>query len=516
MDFSKEDVSQIEEKGLTTDEVKRQIAIFERGNVVMNVREAATIRNGITSFSEEEMDQLSGLYESEKDDLEVLKFVPASGAATRMFKAFYQFLDEYDPEKESVEEYTEKKNDEKLEMFFNRMEQLPFYDKVKQKISEEQRDFDSLPKDEQRLLFVKAMLTEEGLNLGNYPKGLVPFHKYEDHLATAFEEHLVEAADYAASNGKAKLHFTVSEEHLEKFKAEFAEIQGRVEKETGVKFDVSYSFQDPKTDTIAVTLENEPFRDENGEIFFRPGGHGALLENLDKQDSDLIFIKNIDNVVIPKYRKKLADYKKMLAGKLLELQKETFRSIKRLEEDISEEELEEIINFTQKKLNSGLSIDFDELGKAEKIAALKKKLNRPMRICGMVKNEGEPGGGPFWVTHKSGEISLQIVESAQIDHDNYQQSKIAQEATHFNPVDVVCGKKNYKGEDFKLQDYVDEETSFIAKKTKDGKELKALELPGLWNGGMADWITIFVEVPVETFNPVKTVADLLKPTHQVS
>ncbi|GHA44914.1 hypothetical protein GCM10007103_27610 [Salinimicrobium marinum] len=516
MDFSKEDVSQIKEKGLTTDEVKRQIAIFERGNVVMNVREAATIRNGIISCSQEEMDKLSGLYDSEKENLEVLKFVPASGAATRMFKAFYQFLDEYDPGKESVEEYTEKKNDEKLEMFFNRMKQLPFYDKVKQKITEEKNEFDTLPEDEQRLLFVKTMLTEEGLNLGDYPKGLVPFHKYEDHLATAFEEHLIEAADYAASNGKAKLHFTVSEEHQEKFKAEFTEIQDRLEKETGVNFQVSYSFQDPKTDTVAVTLENEPFRDENGQIFFRPGGHGALLENLDKQDADLIFIKNIDNVVIPKYRKKLADYKKMLAGKLLELQKETFGSIEKLEKDISEEKLEEIINFTRKKLNSGLSIDFDALEKTEKINVLKKKLNRPIRICGMVKNEGEPGGGPFWVTHKSGEISLQIVESAQIDHDNYQQSKIAQEATHFNPVDVVCGKKNYKGENFKLQDYVDEETSFIAKKTKDGKELKALELPGLWNGGMADWITIFVEVPVETFNPVKTVADLLKPTHQVS
>lgn len=517
MEFSKEDVSQIKEKGLTTEEVKKQIAIFERGNVVMNVREAATIKNGIISCSEDEMEELYRFYDAGKDDLEILKFVPASGAATRMFKAFYKFLNEYNPEKESVEEYTDKKNDPKLEMFFSRMNQLPFYDKVREKIAEKNPDYDSLSEDEQQLLFVKAMLTEEGLNLGNYPKGLVPFHKYDDHLATAFEEHLVEAADYAASKGRAKLHFTVSEEHREKFEEEFSRIQNRVENETGVKFDVSYSFQDQKTDTIAVTMENEPFRDENGQIFFRPGGHGALLENLDKQDANLIFIKNIDNVVIPKYRKVLADHKKMLAGKLLELQQKTFENLGKLEAGaLSEEEIDDIVIFTQKKLNSGLSIDFDSLEKDEKIAALKKKLNRPIRVCGMVKNEGEPGGGPFWVTHKSGDISLQIVESAQIDHDNYQQSKIAQEATHFNPVDVVCGKKDFKGKNFNLQDYVDEETSFIANKTKDGKELKALELPGLWNGGMADWITIFVEVPVETFNPVKTVADLLKPTHQVS
>lgn len=516
MDFSKEDVSQIKEKGLTTDDVEKQIAIFQRGNIVVNIREAATVRNGIISCSDEEMEELSRFYELNKNDLEIQKFVPASGAATRMFKALYNFERDYDPKEETVENYADRKNNPKLEMFFSRMTDLPFYEEVKQQILKKNPNYESLSEDEQQLLFVKTMLGEDGANLGDYPKGLVPFHKYESHMATAFEEHLVEAADYAETNGTAKIHFTVSEQHRKKFEDEFRKIRGRVEEQTGVKFHVSYSYQDSKTDTVAVTMEHEPFRDENGQIFFRPGGHGALLENLNKQDADLIFIKNIDNVVIPKYREILAENKKMLAGKLLSLQSKVFEAMKDLQnEDISEDVLDGIIRMAQKELNVGLSVEFRELDKQEKISVLKKKLNRPMRVCGMVKNEGEPGGGPFWVTHKNGEVSLQIVESSQIDHDNYQQSKIAQEATHFNPVDVVCGKKNYKGENFDLRDYVDEETSFIANKTKGGKELKALELPGLWNGGMADWITIFVEVPVETFNPVKTVADLLKPTHQV-
>lgn len=516
MDFSNKDVKQIEEKGLTTSQVEKQIEIFRRGNVSVNIREAATTRNGILSFSEDEAAQMRRVYEKKRNDLDILKFVPASGAATRMFKALYNFVDEYNPKEESVGAYVDRQKDPKLEMFFSRIEDLPFYDEVVQEIKERNRNYSSLSKDEQQLLFVKMMLEEEGANLGDYPKGLVPFHKYDDHLKTAFEEHLVEAADYASSNGVARIHFTIAEEHRQKFEDELQKVQDRVEKETGVRFKVSYSFQDPKTDTIAVTNENQPFRDENGEIFFRPGGHGALIDNLNKQDADLIFIKNIDNVVIPRYRKLLADNKKMLAGKMLQLQEKSFKFLKQLENgQPSEGELDEMFKFMQQDLNSGLSLKADELDSSKKISVLKEKLDRPIRVCGMVKNEGEPGGGPFWVTEESGEISLQIVESSQIDHDNYQQSSIAKEATHFNPVDVVCGKRNYRGENFNLPDYVDENTSFIANKTKDGKELKALELPGLWNGGMADWITIFVEVPVETFNPVKTVADLLKPSHQV-
>ncbi|MFD2517115.1 DUF4301 family protein [Salinimicrobium flavum] len=515
MGFSTQDISQIEKKGISFQKVEEQISIFKKGNVSVNIREAATLRNGILAIDENEKEDLIALYNSRKDDLKILKFVPASGAATRMFKAFYNFLKEFDPNEEDLDHYIERKNNPKLELFFSRMKDLPFYETVLQQIKENGRDYDSLPENEQKLLFVRMMLGEEGLNLGDYPKGLVPFHKYEDHLATAFEEHLREAVDYAVAGNKVRIHFTVAEEHLSKFEEEATRIVPIVEKESSKDFEITYSFQDSKTDTIAVTKENEPFRDENGEIFFRPGGHGALIENLNDREADLIFIKNIDNVVIPKNRKILAENKQMLAGKLLDLQAKVFESLTKLEKEPSEEELEEMISFLQKKLNSGLSIQFDELSKEEKISALKRKMDRPVRVCGMVRNEGEPGGGPFWVTHENGDISLQIVESSQIDHENYQQSKIAQEATHFNPVDIVCSFMNFKGEKFDLHQFVDEKTSFISNKTRDGKELKALELPGLWNGAMSDWISIFVEVPVETFNPVKTVADLLKPSHLI-
>ena len=515
MGFNKRDLDQIEKRGISAKKVEQQIAIFKRGNVVVNIREAATLRNGILAVSEEEKQELISLFKREKDKLDILKFVPASGAATRMFKAFYAFLNEFDPDNDELEDYIDRKNDPKLELFFSRMKDLPFYEEVLQILRKVRPDYEELSEDKQQYLFVKTMLEQDGLDLGDQPKGLVPFHKYKDRQASAFEEHLREAVDYAASGDLVRIHFTVSEEHRQKFEAEAKAVVPALEKETGKQFKISYSYQDPETDTIAVTKENEPFRDENGDLFFRPGGHGALIENLNAQVADLIFIKNIDNVVVPKNREILAQNKELLAGKLLEVQEKVFRCLQQLEKELSQNDLEEMISFVQKELNSGLSIDFDELSTEEKISALKRKLNRPLRVCGMVKNEGEPGGGPFWVTHKDGEISLQIVESSQIDHENYQQSKIAQEATHFNPVDIVCSFKDYKGEKFDLHEFVDEETSFIASKTKDGKELKALELPGLWNGAMSNWISIFVEVPIETFNPVKTVADLLKPTHQV-
>ncbi|WP_029034005.1 DUF4301 family protein [Salinimicrobium terrae] len=515
MDFNEKDVSLFREKGISPEKVEQQIEIFKRGNIVVDVREAATVKNGILAVTEEEQNELTHLYESRKNDLDILKFVPASGAATRMFKAFYNFLKEFDPEKDDLDEYIDQKNEHSLEIFFSRIKDLPFYEKVREQAIEAEAGFEKMTEDKQHYLFVKYMLQEDGLNLGEQPKGLVPFHKYENHLATAFEEHLIEAIDYAASGKKVRIHFTVAEEHREKFEEEAREVVPRLERETGNSFEITYSYQDPKTDTVAVTMENEPFRDESGEIFFRPGGHGALIQNLNEQESDLIFIKNIDNVVTPSNRDLLSSYKRMLAGKLLELREKSFRFLNQLDKGAGGAQLQEMGEFLQKELNAGLNVNFEDLNEQEKPSVIKKLLNRPLRVCGMVKNEGEPGGGPFWVTHKNEEISLQIVESSQIDHDNYQQSKIAQEATHFNPVDVVCSTRDYRGGKFDLEKYVDEKTSFIANKTKDGKELKALELPGLWNGGMAHWNTIFVEVPVETFNPVKTVADLLKPSHQV-
>lgn len=516
MSLTEEDFSHLKKRGKNPDIVEQQIALFKRGNVVVNITEAATVKNGILQCDEEEKKRLIEYYDSRRDQLDILKFVPASGAATRMFKALYKFVRDYNPQKESVGHYVERKNDLQLEKFFSRMKDLPFYDEVLKKVKKNHPQFEDITEDKRQLILVREMLNEEGLNLGDQPKGLVPFHKYNDETASAFEEHLKETVDYAASRGKVRLHFTIAEKHREKFEKELKRIKPNVEAETGVKFEISFSYQDPETDTVAVTTENEPFRDEKGDIFFRPGGHGALIGNLNAQEADIIFIKNIDNVVVPKNRKTLADNKKLLAGKLLDLQEKSFGYSRKLEGGVVEEkDLLEVREFLKDHLNTTLQNTFDDLSKKEKAELLLKKINRPIRVCGMVENEGEPGGGPFWVKRKDGEISLQIVESSQIDHDNYQQSKIAQEATHFNPVDIVCSFKNYKGEKFDLQDYVDQDTSFIANKTKDGKELKALELPGLWNGAMADWITVFVEVPAETFNPVKTVADLLRPSHQV-
>ncbi|MDT0678437.1 DUF4301 family protein [Autumnicola musiva] len=514
MKLSEKDLSQIKEKGISEQEVENQISIFKRGNIKVDIIEAATIGKGIFSFSVEEKQDLISFYNSKKENLEITKFVPASGAATRMFKALHNFVAEFDPSKESLRTYLDKKENHSLQRFFEKMEKLPFYNLALDYAHKNTGNFDDLSHDEQRLEIVKSILFEDGLNLSNYPKGLVPFHDYKDGFRTAFEEHLIEAARYIAVNGMAKLHFTISEEHEDKFKAEFEKIKDRAEEKTGVKFDISFSFQDPKTDTIAVDDNNEPFRTAEGKMFFRPGGHGALIENLNNQKADLAFLKNIDNVVTEKNIPEVVEYKKMLAGKLLKLQEQCFDAMKKLESgNTSEEGIQQISKFVKEELFQS-DENFKNLSSEEKIQYLKDKINRPIRVGGMVKNEGEPGGGPFLVRNENGEISLQIIEGAQIDQDNPQQVKTAQEATHFNPVDLVCGLKNYKGQKFDLNNYVDPKTSFIADKTKDGKALKALERPGLWNGAMAKWNTVFVEVPVSTFNPVKTVADLLKKSHQ--
>ena len=360
------------------------------------------------------------------------------------------------------------------------------------------------------------MLDEDKLNYGFYPKGLLPFHQYKDHVSSAFEEHLFESALYASSNDEAHCHFTISVIHKHIFDAEFKRIQDIVESKTNTKFNITFSYQGQSTDTIAVTPKNEPFRENDDTLLFRPSGHGALLSNLNALDADLIFIKNIDNIVVFKFENAVAEHKKMLGGILLELQEQAFAYLEQLEaNDLSEMQLVTIAEFLTNRLSVVISKEFEKYSRNYQVAYLKEKLNRPIRVCGMVKNEGEPGGGPFWVKDESGNISLQIVESAQIDIKNKAQKTILTNATHFNPVDLVCGIKNYKGEKFHLQKYVNHKTAFISKKTKEGKELQALELPGLWNGSMAYWNTIFVEVPLITFNPVKTVTDLLKATHQI-
>ncbi|MCM4156351.1 DUF4301 family protein [Gramella sp. AN32] len=510
MNFNEKDILQIEEKGISTKEVKEQISIFKRGNLKVNITEAATIGNGISAVDEREKKELISFFEAEKNKHSVLKFVPASGAATRMFKALHNLTEDFDPENSSLREYLDKSGDQSLQLFFDQLEKLPFYAHALERTKKNHKNYADKSHDEQHLLIVKTILEADGLYLSNLPKGLVPFHKYSDHTATAFEEHLVEAVRYVSIDGVAKVHFTVAEGDKEKFQNEWKAIRERVEAATAVKFEIEYSYQDPKTDTIAVDENNEAFRTKEDQLFFRPGGHGALIENLNQLDEEIIFIKNIDNVVTEDTISLVVDFKKMLGGKLLKTQEKISEYLKLLEAgNISGDEIDTIQRFLETEL-------FLKSNSKEKLSPseLIQKLNRPLRVCGMVKNEGEPGGGPFLVKDKNGEISLQIIEGAQIDNNNPEQAKTAREATHFNPVDIVCCLKNYRGESYDLNEFVDEDMSFIADKTKDGKPLKALERPGLWNGGMAKWNTIFVEVPVETFNPVKTVSDLLKKTHQ--
>lgn len=511
MELSRSDKIQLESKGISVEKVQGQIATFKEGIPFVRLREPAIISNGISKFSGDREKQLVRKFEEGKDKISLLKFVPASGAASRMFKAMFNFLDSYDPKKESLDAYLERTGDKEVATFFKGYRKFAFYGPIQKMIAGK-----TSSKDEAKYLFVQEMLLEKGLNFGFFPKGLLPFHDYGEYNATPFEEHLREAVAYASVNHRANLHFTISEQHGKMFNAEFKVAGERVAADTKVSFTVNYSFQKSATDTIAVTMDNKPFRNSDGSLLFRPAGHGSLIENLNEQEADVIFIKNIDNVTVPRFSGEVAKSKKILAGLLLELQAKVFEYAAGLDqENFDGQQLKTIKTFLEEQLNVRFPNDFHNLEMGKQIKALRDKINRPLRICGMVKNEGEPGGGPFWIQDQHGHLSLQIIESAQVDTNNPEQLKIMKNATHFNPVDLVCGVRNYKGEKFDLMKFVDPKQGFITQKTSEGKDLKALELPGLWNGAMAFWNTIFVEVPLVTFNPVKTVNDLLKPAHQV-
>ena len=511
MNLTTVDKAQLEEKGITEKQLQEQIAIFERGIPHMHLTAPASIGNGIVKLTEEQVKSNIQYFENKSSSLELLKFVPASGAASRMFKSFFKFLSDFNPDRDRFATYIERNNAGDIAHFFDNIKALPFYDRIINKMNDKNEDDNHF-----KWEFIRLMLTEEGLNFGNYPKGLLPFHSNGAISITAFEEHLYEAAYYSSSKRRAKLHFTISEDHKEKFLEEYKRVKAKVEDATRIVFDVSFSFQKSSTDTVAVNLDNTLFRNKDRSLLFRPSGHGALIENLSDQDADIIFIKNIDNVVVSKYREDISNAKKMLAGLLLNVQEKAFFYAKELSAKVAmtDEKLAEIKSFLENELNVVFPTAYNAYSISESVSFLLKSLRKPIRICGMVKNEGEPGGGPFWVKDAEGNISLQIVESAQIDKNNPAQNEILKNATHFNPVDLVCAIRDFEGNRYTLNDFVDKEQGFITQKTSEGKDLKALELPGLWNGAMAHWNTIFVEVPLLTFNPVKTVVDLLKPAHQ--
>jgi len=493
-------------RGISIHQIEEQLKSFATGFPFLEIRYAAEPDKGIVLIGSNEIPDFLAEWEDYlHTDATVLKFVPASGAASRMFKDLFEFLGS---KKDEPDNAFEKK-------FFAEITKFAFYDDLNQIcLKNTGKDISELIRLKQYKSVVENLLLESGLNYGSLPKGLLRFHSYPTENRTPMQEHLVEGALYASNASKeVHIHFTVSSEHRSLFEKHLKETVATFEKNYQVNFLISFSEQKPTTDTIAADSSNEPFR-ENGELVFRPGGHGSLIENLNDLNADVIFIKNIDNVVPDSLKEITVTYKKLIAGLLVHLQKQCFSYLHELEnESISTAKLTVIAQFCEVRLNnhhSNLkSLSHDELKKY-----LINKLNRPIRVCGMVKNVGEPGGGPFLTINADGTVSPQILESSQIDMNNPADKEKMMRSTHFNPVDLVCGVKNYLGEKFDLLRYVDKKTGFISLKSKNGKELKALELPGLWNGAMSDWNTIFVEVPIETFNPVKTVNDLLRPEHQ--
>lgn len=504
--FTDQDKQQIEGRGMTLGQVEKQLQQFVTGFPYLKLQSAASTQNGIFVASENDVKNFVELWENYKKEGHVVtKFVPASGAASRMFKNMFAFLTaEYDVPTTNFEKE-----------FFSNIDKFAFFESLDaQCVKNEKKNINRLIAEGKYKAVVSNLLEKQGLNYGQLPKGLLQFHKYEDGVRTPMEEHLVEAALYASANGVANVHFTVSHDHLALFQKMVNEKKEKYENKFGVKYNISFSEQKPNTDTIAVNLDNTPFRNDDGTLLFRPGGHGALIENLNDLDSDVVFVKNIDNVVPDRLKKDTVIYKNVLAGILVKVQQQAFEYLKRLDScNCSIDELTEMLQFVRQTLcvtNDGM----DGKNADELAVYLRRKLNRPMRVCGVVKNVGEPGGGPFLAYNADGTVSLQILESSQIDKSKKEYIDMFTKGTHFNPVDLCCATKDYKGNKFCLPNFVDHATGFISSKSKNGRELKALELPGLWNGAMSDWSTIFVEVPLSTFNPVKTVNDLLREQHQ--
>ncbi len=497
--FIANDVTQIKQRGSDIAVVEDQVKYFESGFPFLQLSKAATIGDGIIRLTDAQIEEVVSEFDKSASEGEValLKFVPASGAATRMFKSLFGYLQE-------------DKNDKSVQEFFTRLPEFAFYEDLKASLAADGHDISST--DEKTI--VSYYLTNKGLGYGELPKGLLKFHNYDERSRTPLEEHLVEGAKYANAGSNVQIHFTVSPEHRDKFEKLVVEVLPTYQSQFGVKYIVSFSEQQKSTDTIAVNLDNSPFREGDGSLLFRPAGHGALLDNLGQLDADIIFIKNIDNVVPDRIKEDTITYKKALAGIVLKYQRRIFDYLNKLDGATDQSLLEELDLFFRNELCVIPPAAFADWDDAVKKEYFQRKLDRPLRACGMVKNQGEPGGGPFWAENADGSASLQVVESAQVDVDDAEQNNIFKDSTHFNPVDLVCAVKNRKGVLYDLKKFRDPLTGFITGKSKDGKELKAQELPGLWNGAMADWNTLFVEVPLITFNPVKTVNDLLREQHQ--
>ncbi|NVN95823.1 MAG: DUF4301 family protein [Bacteroidetes bacterium] len=510
------DIEEFQQMGIDVKTIERQIENFKNGFPFVNLIKPAFFKDGIIIFEKNQIENYTRIFDNMVVNRRVLKFVPASGAASRMFQHLYSFRDKYKGSEKDIQSFDSDNSFNSVHRFIAEIKKFAFYNDLKAIMEANQLNIDECIRNRRYIEIINYLLDENGLGYGVLPKGLLKFHHYNDYSRTSIEEHLVEAASYSkGSDNIASIHFTLSPEHIKKFNKHICLVKDIYEKRFNVSLKIDYSIQKLSTDTVAVDMNNDFFREEDGKLLFRPGGHGALIENLNDLQGDIIFIKNIDNIVPDKLKEQTFLFKKVIGGYLISLQQKTYEYLHLLNNEfINDKKLNEIIEFAVNELMIIFQDKFETLLPKDKVNYLYNKLNRPIRVCGMVKNEGEPGGGPFWVRNQKGEASLQIVESSQINLNNSLQSQIFKSATHFNPVDLVCGVRNYRGEAFDLKGFVDSSTGFISTKSKDGRSLKAQELPGLWNGAMADWISVFVEVPIITFNPVKTINDLLRVEHQ--
>ena len=516
--LSDQDLLQIRAHGLTRKQVEQHLRFFARPPRFIRLARAARVHDGIQRIPLADWDGYLERQAEAARQGRFLKFVPASGGATRMFELLLHYFYHVNQDLTGVIDAELAQGAHRAReflVFHDCLSQFAFYPKLQDLCASEGNNLEDLLAARRYREILLQVLTQVGLYYQDLPKALIKFHAYGDASRTPLEEHLVEAAAYVqAQDGTCRLHLTILPRHRHIIERFLAEVQPALEKHFGCRFTVDFSFQHPATDTLAADADNRPFRDSQGRLVFRPGGHGALLENLQNLQGDLVYIKNIDNVVPDRLKEPTVLWKKILGGLLVDLQTEIHRHLRVLGKNTGPVALAPILKFARERL--GLDFPPTILELPEDLARdfLIRALNRPLRICGVVQNQGEPGGAPFWIQEVDGSLSLQIVEKAQVDLSDPEQRAIWETATHFNPVDLVCALRDDQGVPFDLAEYVDHEAVFISRKSMEGRELKALELPGLWNGGMARWLTVFVEVPITTFNPVKTVFDLLRPEHQ--
>lgn len=503
------DLLQIKTKNLTESQIEEQLSFLINGFPFQEIRSSASVDKGIMRLTAEQQNRYVRLWDdylAAGNNRRIVKFVPASGAASRMFKDLFAFL---------TASY-ERPTTDFEKTFFDGITHFAFYDALNDCcLANEGLPVPALTALGRYKSVVSNLLEKKGLNYGHLPKGLLLFHSYPDGARTAVEEHLAEGAMHAkTAGGRVSIHFTVSPNQLAEFQQLVEKKKARYEALYGVTYDVSYSTQQPNTDTIAVDLANAPVRDWKGRLVFRPGGHGALLQNLDAMDAAVVFLKNIDNVASDGFKETTVHHKKVIAGILVALQQRIFDYVRLIESgDYTHPQVEEMIYFLQNDL-CVKNPETKYLEDVELVLYIKRKLMRPLRVCGMVRNEGQQGGVPFFAVNPDQTVSLQILEREQIDLKKPDDKKAFEQGSHFNPVDIVCALKDVNGKKYSLPEHVDEKSGIVTQKSKDGQALKALELPGLWNGSMSDWNTVFVETPIETFNPVKTVNDLLRTPHQ--